>query len=381
VKIGIFTNCYLPMVNGVVGTVCLLKKGFEEHGHKVYIFAPAFDGYRDAESRIFRFPAVDLTREVKYPVAIPFSPQINQILASLHLDIIHCHHPFVLGPLGHKIARRKQIPTVYTFHTQYEQYSHYIPLPVRLVNKISRQKIYRFCQMVDRITTPAESARQLLLSYGVTNSITVIPNPTLITSAAGDGAAIRAKYGLGSESLLINIGRIAPEKNLELLLRAFRLMLDQKPAEGLKLMIVGDGPAMPELRLITAKLNLKEQVIFTGLVPPTEVPGYLAAADLFVMTSFSEVKPLAQLEALAAGVPIVSVPAPGANDTIIHDQNGLLVAAEPEAFSAAVTDLLTDPSRLARYQNGARQTAAGYSHTKIAADYLELFARTIHGER
>jgi glycosyltransferase involved in cell wall biosynthesis len=297
------------------------------------------------------------------------------------LDIIHCHHPFVLGPLGHKIARRKQIPTVYTFHTQYEQYSHYIPLPVRLVNKISRQKIYRFCQMVDRITTPAESARQLLLSYGVTNSITVIPNPTLITSAAGDGAAIRAKYGLGSESLLINIGRIAPEKNLELLLRAFRLMLDQKPAEGLKLMIVGDGPAMPELRLITAKLNLKEQVIFTGLVPPTEVPGYLAAADLFVMTSFSEVKPLAQLEALAAGVPIVSVPAPGANDTIIHDQNGLLVAAEPEAFSAAVTDLLTDPSRLARYQNGARQTAAGYSHTKIAADYLELFARTIHGER
>jgi glycosyltransferase involved in cell wall biosynthesis len=369
------------MVNGVVGTVCLLKKGFEEHGHKVYIFAPAFDDYRDAESRIFRFPAVDLTREVKYPVAIPFSPQINQILASLHLDIIHCHHPFVLGPLGHKIARRKQIPTVYTFHTQYEQYSHYIPLPVRLVNKISRQKIYRFCQMVDRITTPAESARQLLLSYGVANSITVIPNPTLITSAAGDGAAIRAKYGLGSESLLINIGRIAPEKNLELLLRAFRLMLDQKPAEGLKLMIVGDGPAMPELRLITAKLNLKEQVIFTGLVPPTEVPGYLAAADLFVMTSFSEVKPLAQLEALAAGVPIVSVPAPGANDTIIHDQNGLLVAAEPEAFSAAVTDLLTDPSRLARYQNGARQTAAGYSHTKIAADYLELFARTIHGER
>jgi 1,2-diacylglycerol 3-alpha-glucosyltransferase len=381
VKIGIFTNCYLPMVNGVVGTVCLLKKGFEEHGHEVYIFAPAFDDYNDAEQRIFRFPAVDLIRDVKYPVAIPFSPQINHVLSNLNLDIIHCHHPFVLGPLGYKVARRKQIPAVYTFHTQYEQYSHYIPFPEQLVNKISRQKIYKFCQMVNRITTPAESARQLLQSYGVTNSITVIPNPTLVTDDAGDGAAIRAKYGLGPEKLLINIGRIAPEKNLELLLRAFRLMLDRKPAEGLKLMIVGDGPEMPNLKQITQNLNLERQVIFTGLVPPAEVPSYLAAADLFVMTSFSEVKPLSQLEALAAGVPIVSVQAPGANDTIIPDQNGLLVTAEPETISAAVLDLLADPSRLARYQDGARQTATEYSHFNIAAVYLELFERTIQGGR
>jgi 1,2-diacylglycerol 3-alpha-glucosyltransferase len=376
-KIGIFSNCYLPMVNGVVGTVSLLKKGFEEHGHEVYIFAPAFDDYQDREEGVFRFPAVDLTREVKYPVAIPFSPQINRVLQGLALDVIHCHHPFVLGPLGNKVARRKGIPSVYTFHTQYEQYSHYIPLPLKLVNRISRRKIQGFCQAVDRITTPAESARQLLLDYGVTNPVQVIPNPTLLAAGDGNGAAIRAQYGLGRERLLINIGRIAPEKNLELLLQAFRQMVDHSEANSLKLMIVGEGPELPNLRQRAAELNLAGQVIFTGLVAPTAVSDYLEAADLFVMTSFSEVKPLSQLEALAAGVPIVSVRAPGANDTIIHDQNGLLVTPEPETISTAVLSLLADAKRLTSYQNGARHTAADYSHTKIAAAYLELFTKTI----
>jgi 1,2-diacylglycerol 3-alpha-glucosyltransferase len=381
VKIGIFSNCYLPMVNGVVGTICLLKKGFEEYGHEVYIFAPAFDDYRDQEDRVFRFPALDLTREVKYPVAIPFSPSINRILKNLDLDIVHCHHPFVLGPLGHKVARRQRIPTVYTFHTQYEQYSHYIPFPKKLVNQLSRYQIYRFCQRVDQITTPAESARQLLQEYGVTNLIKVIPNPTLMATKAGNGAAVRVKYGLQREKLLINIGRIAPEKNLELLLSAFRQMIDHSEADQLKLMIVGEGPDLPYLRQIAGKLDLERQVIFTGLVSPVEVPDYLAAADLFVMTSFSEVKPLSQLEALAAGVPIVSVRAPGANDTIVPDQNGLLVTAEPETISDTVLGLLADEARLARYQAGARQTAMAYSHSKIAAVYLELFAELIRQKR
>jgi 1,2-diacylglycerol 3-alpha-glucosyltransferase len=377
VKIGIFSNCYLPMVNGVVGTVCLLKKGFEEHGHKVYIFAPNFDDYHDQEEGVFRFPAVDLTKKVKYPIAIPFSPRINRVLKDLKLDIIHCHHPFVLGPLGHKIARRQEIPVVYTFHTQYEQYSHYIPFPEQMVNRFSRRQIHKFCQAVDRITTPAESARQLLLNYGVTNPITVLPNPTLLASQTGDGAVVRHQYNLQQEKLLINIGRIAPEKNLELLLKAFRQMLDHTGAHTLKLMIVGEGPELPNLRQIAIDLSLDRDVIFAGLVPPAVVPDYLDAADLFMMTSFSEVKPLSQLEALAAGLPIVSVRAPGANDTIIDDQNGLLVNPDPETISAAVLSLLADEARLARYQEGARQSAAAYSHSKIAATYLDLFVEAI----
>jgi 1,2-diacylglycerol 3-alpha-glucosyltransferase len=377
VRIGIFTNCYLPMVNGVVGAIGLLKRGFEEQGHEAYIFAPAFDDYRDTEERIYRYPALDLTREVKYPVAVPFSPRIQKTLDLMALDLIHCHHPFVLGPVGHKAAQRKRIPTVYTFHTQYEQYSHYIPLPLNVVNWISRRKIRNFCQSVAQITTPAESARELLIHYGVTNPVTVIPNPTLLATGAGDGGAIRARYGLEGQKVLITIGRIAAEKNLGLLLQSYRYILSRTAPGSIRLMIVGDGPELENLKQTSMAMGLQDRVVFTGLVAPADVPQYLAAADLFVMTSLSEVKPLSQLEALAAGVPLISVKAPGANDTIIDDVNGRLVPDDPAEIGEAVLRILADETNLLRFRKAALRTAERYSHSKIAAEYLELFERTI----
>lgn len=375
-KIGIFSNCYLPLVNGVVGVVSLLRKGYLEAGHEVYIFAPSFDDYIDEEEGIFRYRSVDLTSKVKYPVAIPFSKRVSKVLNDLELDIIHSHHPFVLGPLACRVAKNKGIPAVYTFHTQYEQYSHYIPFPSAIVNQISRKQITRYCQQVDAVTTPAESARQILLGYGVTKPLRVIPNPTMIAQP-GDGQAIRHKYQLGDSKLLINVGRIAAEKNLGLLLESFAGMLPQVEADTLKLMIVGDGPALEDLKNQAQKLGIAGQVIFTGMVDPKEIPDYLNAADLFVMTSKSEVKPLSQLEALAAGLPIVAVAAPGANDTIISGTNGYLVDEDATSFGKAVLQLLSDSGLVKRFKTEAFKTAAGYAYPRIAADHLTWYQEVI----
>jgi len=376
-RIGIFTNCYHPLINGVVGAISLLKKGFLEQGHEVTIFAPAVDDYRDDEEGVYRYHSVDLTRKVKYPVAVPFSRKINRILRELDLDIIHSHHPFVLGPVAVKAAAEKRIPVIYTFHTQYEQYNHYIPLPPSLVTRITRQKVKRFCNRVDGLTTPAESAQRILLDYGVTKPIQVIPNPTVVTATRPDGNLIREKYGIKNEKILINIGRIAPEKNLGLLLQSFKLLLDREQPNSLKLLIVGDGSELGSLRSRAAELGLGERIIFTGLVAPPEVPNYLAAADLFVMTSTSEVKPLVQLEALAAGVPVVAVAAAGANDTITHDFNGLLVREDADVIGEAILSLLNDRPRFERLRENAAQTAARYAYPKIAAEYLEFYHRVI----
>lgn len=379
VRIGIFTNCYHPLVNGVVGVISLLRRGCLEKGHQVYIFAPAVDDYIDEEEGIFRYRSIDLTQEVKYPVAIPFSPRINRIINNLNLDILHSHHPFVLGPVAIKTAARKRIPVIYTFHTQYEQYNHYIPLPGQLVNWITRRKIKSFCQKVNGVTTPAESARQILLGYGITQPITVIPNPTLIAKPASNESRleIRSQYGLNQEKLLVNIGRIAPEKNLGLLLQAFRHLLNQSLPDPVKLMIVGDGPDLENLKNQAKTLGISADVVFTGLVSPDKVPQFLAASDLFVMTSKSEVKPLAQLEALAAGVPIVAVAAAGANDTIIHEQNGLLVSENAEAISDAITKLIFDDQKMAAFREEALETAMKYSYPKITDEYLTLYNQLI----
>ncbi|HBE79341.1 MAG TPA: hypothetical protein DDW65_16440 [Firmicutes bacterium] len=381
-RIGIFTNCYLPLVNGVVGTVSLLRKGFLEAGHEVYIFAPGCDDYQDSETGIFRYPAVNLTPQIKYPIAIPFSRTISRKLKNLPLDIIHSHHPFVLGPVALRLSSSRNIPLVYTFHTQYDQYTHYVPLPSALVRSVSIRQVRRFSQAVNQVTTPAESARKILLGYGVTNPIQVIPNPTDLSKFINnDPGVVRQKYRIDHQKLLMSIGRVAPEKNLDLLLESFRQMVVTAPPNTLKLMIIGDGPDLGRLTQLAKNLGISDQVIFTGLVAPILIPQYLAGADLFVMTSTTEVKPLAQLEALASGIPIVAVTAAGANDTIIHGQNGLLVVKDPHVFAKAVLDLLNDPERYRDFQENARKTASGYAYGAIAGQYLELFERLIRKQR
>lgn len=380
-RIAVFTNCYLPLVNGVVGVVDLLRDGFIKHGHEVYLFAPRFDDYVDVNPNVFRYPAVDLTSKVKYPIAVPFSPKIARVLRSLDFDVIHAHHPFVLGPAALRLARKMGKPLVYTFHTQYDQYSHYVPLPSGLVRWIAKNQVRRFAQAAERVTTPAETARQILLGYGVANEITVIPNPIdLSRFQTAKGDSVKREYNLSDEKVLINIGRIAPEKNLELLLQSFRLIL--AGASGpVKLMIVGDGPSLKGLKELARELGIANAVIFTGLVEPSRVPDYLAAADLFVMTSKTEVKPLTQLEALASGTPIVAVSAAGANDTIIHGENGLLLAEDAEAIAGGVLELAFNPERLAAFRGKALQTAEEYSHLRIAGAYLELFNRVLQRKK
>lgn len=382
-NVGIFTNGYLPLVNGVVGAIGLLRKGLMEQGHQVYIFAPGYDDFMDREANVFRYPAVDLTRKVKFPVAIPFSPRISRVLHNISLDIIHSHHPFVLGPAAVRAARRKRIPVVYTFHTQYDQYVHYVPLPGALVREIAQHRVQRYCRAVHRITTPSESARRILESYGISGPVRVIPNPTDLAKFQNcDGSVIRRKYGLGQAKILINVGRVAPEKNLSFLLKVFQYILRADPGlnppdSNIRLLIVGDGPDLPNLKQQAAGLGIAGQVIFSGLVNSAEIPAYLAAADLFVMSSTTEVKPLAQLEALASGVPIVAVSAPGADDTIIHGENGLLVKQEVSEFGETVLKLIFDPERLRRYQAAALNTAVKYSYTKISAEYADLYREVI----
>ncbi|HOJ78262.1 MAG TPA: glycosyltransferase [Bacillota bacterium] len=375
-RIGVFTNCYHPMVNGVVGVVNLVRRGLLEKGHEVYIFAPAFDDYVDVEENVYRFKAVDLTKEVKYPIAIPYSRKINQVLNGLELDIIHTHHPFVLGPLAASVASKKRVPVIYTFHTQYELYNHYVPLPKTLVNQMIRRRIKNFCMRVDGVTTPADTAKQLLLEYQIAKPIQVIPNPTIINTQKVNGDHLKIKYGLQDERILINTGRIAPEKNLGLLLRAFKYILERS-SDSIKLMIVGDGPELNNLKVLANELAIADQVIFTGLVPPEQIPEYLAIADLFVMTSMSEVRPLAQLEALAVGVPVVSVKAPGAQDNIVSGENGLLVSTDVADIGDNVISLLSDHARMRVLKENAIKSSLRYDYRNITQEYLNFYQQII----
>lgn len=384
IKVVVFTNAYEPIVSGVVTAIRFFRQGLLAEGHEVFIFAPAYkgcDGKRERKENIFRFPAVNLSRQVYFPIAIPFYPGLTSMLRRIKPDVIHSHHPFVLGKVGLRIARRLRVPLVYTFHTQYEQYAHYFPLPQDLVKWTARIAIRDYARNVDLLTTPAESIADLLRGYGVTKEIKILPNPLDLTAYRDpDRTIVRKRYALENTRILLFVGRLGQEKNLPLLLESFA-RLNEGLTEEIRLMLVGAGPAEAMLRRYASELGIREKVIFTGAVDYRDIPLYYGAADLFVMTSTSEVKPLVFIESMAAGLPVVAVEASGSKDTFTSGYNGILTPNDAGAFAAAVKELLQSEEKRRRISAAARETAARYSVEELTKKLLALYTEAIQEKR
>ena len=378
-KIAVYTNSYKPIVSGVVTAIALFRQGLIAQGHEAIVLAPDYYGYKDQEEGIYRYPSVDLTRKVRFPVAVPWCRRIDETVRKFKPDLIHSHHPFVLGPVALKMARRMSIPLVYTFHTQYEQYSHYVPLRQDFVKRMTRERIRRFANKADLVTTPAESATDLLRFYGVNREILVVPNPIDLSNfESQEGSAVRRQLGLDPEDLVtISIGRLGVEKNLGFMIEAFARMIALAPELPLRLILVGAGPDEARLRELSARLGLGERLVLAGSVPYLAVPSYLAAADLFLMSSVTEVKPLVLLEAMGAGLPIVAVRASGAIDTIIEGQEGLMTGLDQEEFAAAAVSLLRDRTRRHAMSENGKATVNRYSLDTVTAILSSHFAAAI----
>lgn len=360
-KVGIFVDSYKPIITGVVNTVDLMRRGLETLGHEVHIFAPGSPGYRDTEDRVYRFHSINLSTRVAAPLAIPVSPSVLGLIPRLGLDIIHTQHPFAVGQLGVYMARRLGLPTVYTFHTQYEQYAHYVPLNQHLVKTLARWVVVSHAERCDTIICPAPSISKLLRSYGIQRPIEILPNAVDLSAfdrvPPGD---VRARLGIGPhERVAIYCGRLAREKNLPFMLHALRGVLQEVPDR--RLVLVGEGTERDDLMGLARRLGLEDRVLFPGRIEYTDVPRYYAAADLFVMTSVTEVRPLALIEAMASGLPVVAVSAPGSTDTVTHGVDGLLTPDDPAAFADAVRHLLSDDGTRTEMGPRARGTAGTYS--------------------
>jgi len=381
VNIGIFTNTYKPTLNGVVNCVVLIRQGLMERGHKVYVFAPSFPGYKESEEGIFRFPSLSLAKSVKYPVCIPYCPGITDKIPSLNLDIIHSQHPFLIGDVAARWARKLSIPLVFTFHTQYEQYAHYIPLPRGFVQWVSKKFVKAYTSRCDLIITPGKSIIEVLHSYGINENVVFMPNAIDLSSFRDpDRVKVRSRYGIKEdENLLVYVGRMAREKNIPFMLRAFS-QIRQKD-DKTKLMIIGEGPELENLKSYAAGLSLSESVIFPGRVEYHEISTYYGAAQLFVMTSTTEVKPLALLEAMASGLPIVAVAAHGSSDTIIDGVNGFLTEEKESAFTERVAMLISDGARLKSMTESSMKSAEVYSLETMSDTLLEHYEKAIERKR
>jgi len=380
-RVGIFTDAYKPLITGVVNSIDLLRRGLEAQGHEVAIVAPVFAGYTDTEARVFRYPAIQLPARVPTPLAIPIAPRVFRRIAALRLDIIHSQHPFSVGRAAAAIAARLDLPLVYTFHTQYEQYAHYVPLNPALVRWAARQVVARYASRCDVVVCPAPSIVELLRSYGIHRPVEVVNNGIDLSMFEDARAGVlRARLGIpASAPVAIYAGRLAVEKNLDFLLTAFHLAAQVVPAA--QLLLVGAGADIDRLRRLAGASDLSGRVRFTGAVPYEEIPAYYAASDVFVMTSLTEVRPLAILEAMAAGLPVVALDAPGPADTVTSGTDGFLAPHDAGAFAETLSRVMRSTDLRLRLGANARAAARQYSFLTTSRRLADIYASAVEARR
>jgi len=375
VRIGFVTTTYLPSRNGVATSTALFAQGLRDLGHEVSIYAPNHPARPPAEQGVYRLPSTSMGTPADYPVLLWPNPAAVAGLPLRGTDIFHTMHPFLPGILARFWARRFQTPSVFTAHTQYEQYLHYAPLfPRRVSRSLTRSHVATFARSVDQVLVPGRAMEEMLRLYGFTGNVKLMPNPVdLGAFRAADTpqvrAAVRQRYGVAeSAPLVISLGRLAAEKNLDTMLRAFAQARERRPE--LRLLVVGDGPVKSAL-----EAQAPAGTVFTGALPYAEVPQLLAAADVFVTASTSEVLPMSMIEALAAGTPLVAARSPAAED-LIHSgpsgDNGLIREAHPGALAEGLLGAL-DPESLPRRRAAARLSAEQYDLRVRARALVQIY--------
>ncbi len=384
-KIAFFTNCYKPLINGVVSSIISLKESFEKKGHEVLIFAPQMESYRDEEKNIFRYRSINLTQKVKYPIAIPLSLRAGGVITRFNPDIIHLHHPFVLSMPAIMYAEKLKIPKVLTIHTQYERYAYYVsPIPQKITHEAIKRIIFNLADKVDIITTPSQSMKELISNYRIKKEIAVIPNAIDIEVFSKknieENNSLKEELKLTSDDVVIvYVGRVSIEKNIEKIIKALAL-IKEKNIENFKFVLVGDGTAMKQLNNLTESLGLNEKVKFVGAINRDKVKSYYQIGDIFAFSSTSETFGMVIIEAMASGLAVLAVDAPGASDIIKDRIDGILVKDDVLDFSEQLENLIQNRSLRERLSSNALNSVQYYSADNVSEQVLELYERLLAGK-
>ena len=366
----------------MVTSIISLKEAYERKGHEVYIFAPRVEDYIDEEKNIFRYRSVNLTSKVKYPIAIPLSFRVKKVITEFNPDIVHVHHPFVLSSQAITYGEKFGIPKILTLHTQYEQYAYYIaPIPQKITKETIKMIISHLSYKIDCITTPSVSMKELIEDYGIKNRIEVIPNAIELDSFQEKNeqkcSEIKKRYNLKEEDkIILYVGRIAQEKSIDKIIKALAI-IKKKGFSKMKLLIVGQGPARDELKQLARTLKVEEDVIFAGAVSYEEIKYYYKMAYVFTIASTTETFGMVTIEALASGVPVLAVKAPGAVDILTDGLDGLLVDNDTEKFASALENIIREPELRERLSQWALKTSEKYSIDIISERMLNLYREVI----
>jgi 1,2-diacylglycerol 3-alpha-glucosyltransferase len=382
VRIGLFTDIYLPSVFGTELATERVRRTLEAMGHRVYVYAPETPGFVDEGRRVLRFRSQRMSANPAARLAFSFLPvgRSYRDVLSLRLDVAQAQTVGAMGMLARRIAQHQGIPLLYAHHSMYPAYAGSESADAQLVPSLVRTYTKWFAGRADAILAPTPKVKRLLADWGVEVPVHLLPtgvDRTVFHRSAAARRRVRRELGIAEDRVvLLVVSRLVREKNLDFLLEAFRRVVRTVPSA--VLLVAGEGPHRAHLERHAHRLGIGARTHFAGLVPHETVASVYQAADLFVFPSVIESQGLVVLEALSSGLPVVALKDEAYAEFVTNGVTGRLVTPRaPAAFAAAVRELARDPALRARESRAAARLAAGYTLETMAERLVEIYHDTI----
>ena len=377
------TNTFSPHVGGVARSVEAFTSEFRRLGHCVWVVAPVFEGAPKKELGVIRVPAVQHFNGSDFSVRLPIPSFLFPSLDRFKPDIIHAHHPFLLGDTALRIAAVHDVPLIFTHHTMYEQYTHYVPGDSLTLKRFVIELSTGFANLCDAVIAPSDSIESILKERGVKTPITVIPTGVHVERfQQGDGERFRRLNKIPKDAFVVgHVGRLAPEKNLEFLSKSVADFM--RNHEKAHFVVAGSGPSKLEIRTFFESQDLDQRMHLLGVLQAEDLVDAYHAMNIFAFTSKTETQGMVLTEALGAGIPVVAVDAPGVREVLRDGANGCLIPREDvRMFSDALAGFVcVSQEKRKTFQDEARQTAQRFSIGETAKKTLGLYENLLDKSR
>lgn len=374
-RILMMTNTYFPIVGGLEQSVYSFSEEFKTLGHEVLIVTPTFQGAPIEEPGVIRLPAFQKFNRSVFSVNFPVSRLLTRLMKEFSPDIVHSHCPFFMGDFALRLSRQHAIPLVFTYHTMFEEYVHDWPVQNEGIKRFMVKLAAGYANFVDRLIVPCESVQEILFKRGVKTPMEVVPTGIdLKRFSKGDGKVFREQNKIPADALVIgHAGRLAAEKNLDFLINCMVEVLRKEPKA--HALIVGKGSSEKMIKDTFKEAGLEERVHLAGVLHYQHLVDAYFAMDVFAFASLSETQGIVLIEAMASGVPVVALDAPGARDMVEDPHNGrLLKEMDQQSFADALLWVLhRSPLESQVMKEAARTTAKKYTIERSAKRMLEVY--------
>jgi 1,2-diacylglycerol 3-alpha-glucosyltransferase len=371
-SIVLVTNNYIPYQGGVVSSIIATRQALEQQGHKVAIITLDFTGSHQPEPGVIRVSSPIRFMYKKNHMAVPLqsTATLATIFDHCKPDLVHVHHPFLLGQAAVQTAQQKNIPTLFTYHTLYEHYLHYVPLPKLITQPALESRLRSFCRSVDGIIAPGSFVEKQIRTHVPEQKIQIISSSIapLFFNHEPPHKPLYEPY------TLLTVSRFTPEKNIPFLLNVMNL-LKRVPV---RLMLAGYGSGYESLKVYAYKtLGLStDQIIFIEKPAKQELLELYSKAHLFLFASQSDTQAIVLAEAMSQGTPVIALHGPGQEDIIINGYNGFLVESK-ETMVEKIESILSNEPLWQMLQSNALITAQNYTPRVFTEKLITFYSSVI----